>query len=68
MIRWKVRKSPSGKWWAHEPLCTGSGGLWCMLFNQCVDFETFRKAFMYAETRAGMDARNFRPFRAVSVK
>jgi len=39
-----------------------------MLFNQCVDCGTFRKAFMYAEVRAGMDARNFRPFHGMRVQ
>jgi hypothetical protein len=58
MARWKVRKSRrTGDWWVHSPGCYELGGFWCILFGgDCVNTKTFKKAFMYADTRAHMNA------------
>lgn len=65
MMRWRVRKAPDGRWWAHEPLCNGNGNLWCMIFKECTPCGKFRTAFAYAETRAMMAHRLWGPLPGV---
>ncbi len=52
MNRWKVRKSPSGQWWAHEPGCALTYGLSCHIWRDCNSIRSFSGAVAYANFMA----------------
>ena len=67
MMRWKVRKSPTGDWWAHEPTCNRRGDIVCWLFSDCQNCTKFRTAYAYAEHKTATDWRNHKPPFAVNL-